>query len=231
MASFRNILGYYRPYWKVAVLSTLGISAFQLIDLLPPYAMGQILNTLSGQPVDGLLQGLTSKLGGLWQGDDRSLTFAVLLLLIFLTTVARAPIQPWLSSWLSWSTALQARRDHFQKSLEKLLSLPLSYYDDNNAGRIAGLIGNGIANHTWAYGELAGQLIPKLFRLLGIFLIVLSIDWRIAAALLISFVFILSTNFRGLRAAVERNKRVEKYKESIDSRTSEIITNIKTVKA
>lgn len=232
MASFRNVIGYYRPYWAVALASTLGICVFQLIDLVPPYAMGQLLNVLSGQSVDGGVRYLVSWLST-WTNhhSEQTLSLAVLLGMLFISMVFRAPIQPWISSWLNWSTALRARRDYFQKSLEKVLSLPLKFYDDHNSGRIAGRITNGILNHTWAFGEVAGQLIPKLFRLVGIFTIVCFIDWKIAIVLLTSFVLILGLNLRGLKRLVELQKFVERYKEDTDSRTAEIVTNIKTVKA
>jgi len=232
MASIRDIAGYYRPYWFVALLSTLGISSFQLIDLVAPYTMGQLLNALSNQPVDGIVQSLVDTIAH-WTElpGDRNLTLSVLLGIIFLATVVRAPIQPWVSSWLSWSTALRARRDHFRKSLEKLLTLPVAFYDENNSGRISGRITSGITHHTWAFGEVAGQLIPKLCRLLGIFIIISFIEWKIAIVLLTSFVCILSMNLRGLRQIVQLEKRVERYREDTDSRTAEIVNNIKTVKA
>lgn len=232
MASFRNVLEYYRPYWLLVLASTLGISAFQLIDLAAPYTMGQILNALSHQPLDPWLQGAINGIGqAINRPADRTLALFVLTGLIFLVTVVKAPIQPWVSSWLCWSTALRARRDHFHKSLEKLLSLPLKFYDDHNSGRISARITNGIVNHTWALGEIAGQLIPKLIRLTGILIIVTLIEWRIAIVLLASFVFILSVNLRGLRQLVQREKWIEKYRENTESRTAEIVTNIKTVKA
>jgi ATP-binding cassette subfamily B protein len=232
MANFRDILGYYRPYWSLALVSTLGISLFQLVDLVAPYTMGQILNVLSGQPVDLWLQQIAHQVerwGNLH--SDRPPVLPVLLGIIFLVTVVKAPVQPWISSWLNWSTALRARRDSFQNSLEKLLTLPVRFYDENNSGRIASRITNGIVNHTWAFGEVAGQLIPKLIRLLGIFAIVACIDWRIASVLLVSFVFILSINLQGLQRLVEHEKWIERYREDTESRTAEIVNNIKTVKA
>ncbi|MBD1913644.1 MULTISPECIES: ABC transporter ATP-binding protein [unclassified Leptolyngbya] len=232
MASIRDIAGYYRPYWAVALLSTVGISTFQLIDLVAPYTMGQLLNALSDQPVDEIVQRLVNTVARFTQKpSDRTLTLSVLLGIIFMTTVVRAPIQPWISSWLSWSTALRARRDNFRKSLEKLLTLPVAFYDENNSGRISGRITSGITHHTWAFGEVAGQLIPKLCRLFGIFIIVSFIEWRIAVVLLVSFVLILSINLKGLRQLVQQEKRVERYREDTDSRTAEIVNNIKTVKA
>ncbi|MBE9080004.1 hypothetical protein IQ241_22385 [Romeria aff. gracilis LEGE 07310] len=35
-----------------------------------------------------------------------------------------------------WDTAFRARHDHAQKALEKILTLPLEFYDENNPGRI-----------------------------------------------------------------------------------------------
>ena len=232
MASLRDVIGYYRPYWSLALASTLGISLFQLVDLVAPYTMGQILNVLSGQPIDTWLQSIVNHVAS-WthQPADRTLSLHVLLGCIFLVTVVKAPIQPWISSWLSWSTALRTRRDSFQKSLEKLLTLPIAFYDENNSGRIVSRITNGITNHTWAFGEVAGQLIPKLIRLTGIFIITFLIEWEIAVALLVSFIIILSLNLQGLHELIQKEKGIERYREDTDSRTSEIITNIKTVKA
>ena len=56
MATFRDILGYYQRYKHIAVFSMAASSAFELIDLVVPYAIGQILNILSGQPLDQPLQ-------------------------------------------------------------------------------------------------------------------------------------------------------------------------------
>lgn len=232
MATYRDILGYYRPYWAIALFSTLTISAFQIVDLMPPYVMGQILNVLSGQPLDSFLQQWVNTLAqATHQPVSQTLSLSVLLSLIFLTTVARAPIQPWISSWLSWSTALRAQRDNFKNAIAKLLTLPIGFYDENNAGRVSGLIANGISHHTWSYGEVGGQLIPKLLRVFTIFIMIWLVDWKIAAVFLVSFVFILSLKAKNLRLLIQQEQRLEKYKEDTDSRTAELVTNIKTVKA
>ncbi|HEY9849507.1 MAG TPA: ABC transporter ATP-binding protein [Leptolyngbyaceae cyanobacterium] len=232
MANFKDILKYYSPYWPIAIFSITTTSWFEIIDLVVPYAIGQILNILSGQPLDGLVQkgiGLTSALTGI--PANQTLSLGVLLSLIFVVTVVRAPVQPWLSSWFHWDIALRSRRDNFKKALEKILTLPIEFYDENNPGRIAGKVARGISNHTWGYPEIAGQLIPKLFRILGIFAMILLIEWRIAILFLLSFVFILSFTLKNLQKLIKLEDRLDKYMENTESRTSEIITNIKTVKA
>lgn len=231
MAS-RDILNYYRSYWGIAIFSIAAASIFEIVDLIVPYAIGQILNVLSRQPIDAFLQSAIAAIAQVLQlPANQSFSLAVLLGLVFLVTVVRAPLQVWLSWWFHWDIALRTRRDHAQKTLEKILTLPLEFYDENNPGRIAGRVARGLENHTWTYPEIAGQLIPKLFRVLGIFVIIWFIEWRIAILFLISFVIILGFSLKDLKQLMERERRLDKYMENTQSRTSEIITNIKTVKA
>ena len=232
MAKIRDILNYFRPYWGISILSIAAASIFEIVDLVVPYVIGQILNVLSGQRLDEPLQNLVKGVAALTQSrTDQLFSLTVLLGLIFLTTVVRAPLQVWLSNWFHWAIALRARRDHTQKAIEKILILPLEFYDENNPGRIAGRVARGIANHTWTYPEIAGLLIPKLFRILGIFVIIWLIEWRIAVVFLISFILILGFGIKDLTKLIAKEKRLEKHEENTESRSSEIITNIKTVKA
>ena len=232
MATFRDIINYYRPYWRKSIYSIVATSAFEIIDLVVPYVIGQILNVLSGQALDRPVQSLVESIAAVTQrSNDKILSLAVLLGIIFLVTVVRAPLQVWLSSWYHWAIALRSRRDQSQKALEKILTLPLEFYDENNPGRIAGRVARGLANHTWTYPEIAGQLIPKLARVLGIFVIIWFIEWRIAILFLISFVFILSFTLKDLRTLMSKERTLDRHQENTESRTSEIVTNVKTVKA
>ncbi|MFE1744488.1 ABC transporter ATP-binding protein [Coleofasciculus sp. H7-2] len=232
MASIRDILGYYRKYRVVALLSIAASSLFEIIDLVVPYTIGQILNVLSSQPLDKGLQNAIALVADITNlPANRFFSLSVLMGLIFLVTVVRAPIQIWTSWWFHWDIALRSRRDQAQKILGKILTLPLEFYEENNPGRIAGRVAKGLENHTWTYPEIAGQLIPKLFRVLGIFVIIWFIEWRIALLFLVSFLFILSFSLKGLKHLMQQEQRLDKYMENTQSRTSEIVTNIKTVKA
>ena len=232
MSSLRDIVGYFDKYKAIAIFSIAASSLFEIIDLVVPYCIGQILNVLSNQPLDQpltrmitLVQNLGNLSGGKW------LSLSVLLAIIFVVTVVRAPIQPWIGIWHHWAIALKARRDHFSQVVAKILTLPLGYYDENNPGRIAGRIARGIENHTWTYPEIAGQLIPKFARILGIFVMILLIDVGIAIAFLFSFVLILAYSLKHLQVIIAKEELLEKHEENTESRTSEIITNIKTVKS
>jgi ATP-binding cassette subfamily B protein len=232
MATFQDVIQYYSRYRVAAYFSIAVSSLFQIVDLAVPYCIGQILNVLSNSELDPLSQGLVDWVGqrvGVPAG--RSLDLTVFLAIIFMATVVRAPIQTWLGDWFHWDVALRTRRDHSQAVIGKILTLPLGFYDENNPGRIAGRVARGLSNHTWTYPEIAGQLIPKLLRITGIVLLISWIDWRIALAFLVSFIVILSFSLKDLIRLNKKEQALDRYIENTESRTSEIISNIKTVKA
>ena len=232
MAKFIDIIKYYKDYKAIAAFSIAASSTFELLDLAVPYAIGQLLNVLSAQPVDVVTQSLVQGIATLTGlAVTRSLTLGVLLGIIFLVTVARAPVEPWLGEWFHWDVALRARRDYAELAVKKLLSLPLGFYDEHNPGRIAGRLARGLSNHTWTYPEIAGQLIPKLVRVMGIFGVICLIAWPIALAFLASFAVILTYSLKDLVRLNRKEQILDRYMESTESRTSEIVTNIKTVKA
>jgi ATP-binding cassette, subfamily B, bacterial len=232
MASYRNIIGYFRGYEKIAALSIGVSSLFEVLDLAVPYAIGQILNVLSKQPLDAPLVALMEAIATAFHlPTSPSLALVLLLGIVFMMSVVRAPIQPWIGSWFHWAIPLRARRDHAERVVQKILSLPLAFYDENNPGRIAGRIARGLGNHTWSYPDIAGQFIPKLVRIIGIFGVICILEWRIAIFFLISFIAILAFSIQGLRSIIQREALLDSYMENTESRTSEIITNIKTVKA
>ena len=232
MTSWRDIIGYYSKYKAIAIFSIAASSVFEIIDLVVPYIIGQILNVLSQQPLDQPIQQLVERVQQ-WGNfaDSQWLSLGVLLGIIFLVTVVRSPIQPWIGDWYHWAISLRARRDHLQQVIAKILTLPLTYYDENNPGRIAGRIARGIENHVWTYPEITGQLIPKLAKIVGIFVMIVLIEKWIAAAFMVSFIVILSFNLKHMRILIEQEELLETHEENTASRTSEIITNIKTVKA
>ncbi len=232
MATFKDILNYFRPYWAIALLSIAASSLFEIIDLVVPYATGQILNVLSTGTVDPLSEraiAIVAAWGG-WE-LNRNTLIGVLLAVIFIVTVVRAPLQPWIGAWFHWVVPLRSRRDQAGSVMGKILSLPLEFYDENNPGRIAGRVARGLANHTWTYPEIAGQLIPKLVRVFGIFIVISLIEWRIALLFLASFVLILGFTLRKLKRLIDCEDVLDRYMENTESHTSEIVTNIKTVKA
>ncbi len=68
-------------------------------------------------------------------------------------------------------------------------------------------------------------------RVIAIFFIIWFIEWRIAIFLIVSFLFILSFSFIKLQRIFSYENMLDRHMENTESRSSELITNIKTVKA
>lgn len=231
-ANFWDIVRYFKRYRTMAFWSITGSSLFEIIDLTVPYTVGQILNVLSGRSLDSEINSLVMATAALFgQPVTQTSSLIVLSGLIFVVTVLRAPIQVWVANNFHWEIALKTRRDQTQKAIAKILTLPIEFYDENNAGRIAGRVARGLANHMWSYPEIAGQFIPKIVRIIGIFAIIFAIAWWISAFFLVSFILVLWGSLQKLKGLVKTEENLDIYQENTESRTSEIITNIKTVKA
>ena len=232
MTSIFDLIKYYHRYRWAALLSITASGIFELLDLIVPYAIGQIINVFSQEPLDPVFRSLVNAIAETTPfAAGKPLELSVLLATIGLVTVVKSPIQPWLSSWFHWEIALRARRDQLGHIIGKILTLPLSFYEENNPGRISTRISRGVENQLWTYPEISGQLLPKLIRVLGIFICISLIEWRIALAFLISFFLILGFGLKHLRKIIQQEALLDRYMENTQSRNSEIITNIKTVKA
>ncbi len=232
MSAVKDIINYFQPYFRTTVISVGLVSCLEILDLMVPYATGQIVNVLANQPVDPLVDQLTASLSALsGQAPSSTLQLLVLLGMVACTTVLIAPVQPWVGDWFHWDTAFRARRDNFLKSQAKILTLPLEYFDQNNSGRLAGRIARGISNHTWTFPDVAGNFLPKIVRIFGVFALMLWIDSSVALFFLASFILLCAYNIWQLQKLVVIEERLDSYAESTESRTSELITNIKTVRA
>ena len=231
-ANFWDIVRYFKRYRVLAIWSISAASLFEIIDLIVPYTVGQILNVLSGRSLDHEIKSFVTGTAGLFgQSVNQTSSLLVLSGLIFVVTVIRAPIQVWCANNFHWDIALKTRRDQTKRAIAKILTLPIEFYDDNNAGRIAGRVARGLGNHMWSYPEIAGQLIPKVVRILGIFVVIFAITWWISAFFLLSFFVVLLASLQKLKDLTATEERLDIHQENTESRTSEIITNIKTVKA
>ena len=104
MSSWRDIVGYFSKYKAIAILSIAASSLFEIIDLIVPYSIGQILNVLSEQPLDKPLTSFIATVQNLGNfPEGKWLSLGVLLGIVFLVTVVRAPIQPWIGVWHHWA--------------------------------------------------------------------------------------------------------------------------------
>lgn len=229
MKLLHSLLGPYKPYKKVAIFSVLSSSFLEMVDLGVPYLFGQMINLLSKQSVDPVTQWYMGAVGGLLPQGAHGIW--ALVALVLGVAILRGPVGPWLGPWFYWAIAFRVRNDNSQRAIAKVLGLPLEFFDEHNPGRIASRIAKGLSNETWTYPDLTGTVIPKTLRLVSTLVILALLEPRLAGFALLSFAVTYGHYMHKLKRLVKSDQALEDHIETTDSRTSEIITNIKTIKA
>ena len=121
MISWKDLLKSYSNYRKIAILTILLSGILEILDLMVPYITGQIINVLSNQPIDNLLQSSVNSLANITNiPNNRVFSLGVLLGIICVVTVIRSPIQPWLTDWFHWEIALKVRGEQLKNTVRKI---------------------------------------------------------------------------------------------------------------
>jgi len=162
---FRRLLGYMKPYWKVAAVSFGLTVAVSLLPLVPPMLLRDLLNYLrygTGGP-----QLLT--------------TVPITLLLVYVGISATSALRTYTMGWLGEKIIYDMRTRVFRY----LQMLSLSFYDRRRTGDMMSRVTNDSANvrQFLVYGSQ--QLIVDMITLLAIGVLLFTVDWRLAAVSLL----------------------------------------------
>ena len=224
-----------KPCRQYPILTTFTIVIWTIIQaaqLFVPYALGQIFTLLSHESLDRRLQNLISKIALLTQLPETKLVYlGIIIGLIFVMTIVIIPIPLGLGAWIPCEISCRVNYDLHCQTINKILTVPLSFYEKNNPGALASMSTKGIENYALTYEEFFEQTMPQLIRIVGIFMIISWIEWRIALFFILSFVVIVIYSYQITTKIIEKEALVESHEYKTESYTSEIITNIKTVKA
>ena len=147
--SSSDIRGFFRDYWflmrpyKSEMLKAIGwILLLQVTALAEPYGVKYVIDRIQAQSIHGLT-GLSSILGGLF----------VLLCVGGLVQVIK--------NWKTLLTLMPITRDIPKRAVKKLLALPLSFHERENAGLLIGKVTKG-AHKT---DEVTATLLFDIFSL------------------------------------------------------------------
>ncbi len=233
MTYWKNILlKPFQEYTKLTFFAIIIWTIIQASELFLPYALGQIFTLLSHEYLDKILQSILTKIALLTQLPATEFVYlGITIGLIFVITIFIIPIPLGFVAWIAQEISCRASKELHGQTIKKVLTVPLSFYEKNNPGGLASMIAKGVENHAFTYQEFFEEIMPKLIKTLGIFLIIFWIEWRIALLFIFSFLVIVIYLYQRLAEIIEREDLVESHEYKTETYTSEIITNIKTVKA
>lgn len=155
VSTLRRFFGYLKPYRKDVPIA-LGLVAIGAItQSIGPFLIGWSIDNLISP---GNLQGL--------------LLMLVFLAVIYLSGIQAIRAQIYQVGWIMQRLLAQLRQDIFIK----VQSLPISFFDQNEAGDLMSRLLNDVSVVNQAFGQTIAQMLGNLFSLIGIVVAMLLIN-------------------------------------------------------
>jgi len=181
----------YKFLYVVAILSTF---ALVLVNLAAP----RILAMVTGIVVEGVDEA----------GLSRIWNLAVLLTFLYLFRIAFSYMSNYLSHKAAWHLVENIRI----RVYEKIQSLSMSYFHDKQTGDLMSRTVNDTATFELLYAHIIPESITNIVTVLGVTIVLVSINWQLALLTCIPIPFILYSgrvfvtkvrpNFRKTQAAL-----------------------------
>lgn len=143
------------------------------------FAIGSTVFSIIGPKILGnatteLFNGIVSKLQG-GEGIDFDAIARILVFLIVLYAVSAAfsYIQGFLMTGVTQKLTYRMRKE----ISEKIHRMPFNYFDEKNHGEVLSVITNDVDTLSQSMGQAATQVVTSSATLIGVLIMMLSIDW------------------------------------------------------
>jgi ABC-type multidrug transport system fused ATPase/permease subunit len=207
----------------LAALCTIGVAG---TELLKPWPLKLLFDqVLLSSPVPGYL----SFLEGVFQGG-KALPLVVLsgaVFVIALLTAAFAYLQVYLTSRIGNELVYAIRRRLFAH----LQRLSLSFHNRSRSGEHMTKIVSDTNTMRDVFTDSALTSGAQLLTLVGMFVVMIFLDWRLALIVMVTFPLLVGTLLYRYRNAKSSSKRQRKQEEKIATRISEVMTTVPLVQA
>ena len=158
ISTLKRFLRYLRPYRKEVPTALILVSIGAATQAIGPFLIGWSIDHLI---VRGNLPGLLMMLG--------------ILALIYLLGVQAIRGQILRVGWIMQRLLAQLRQDIFVK----IQSLPLSFFDQSEAGDLMSRLLNDVSTVNQAFGQTIAQMLGNLFSIVGIIIAMLFINLQL----------------------------------------------------
>lgn len=158
ISTLKRFLRYLRPYRKEVSIALSLVSIGAATQAIGPFLIGWSIDHLI---IQGNLPGLLLMLG--------------ILALIYLLGVLAIRGQILRVGWIVQRLLAQLRQDIFVK----IQSLPLSFFDQSEAGDLMSRLLNDVSTVNQAFGQTIAQMLGNLFSIVGIIIAMLFINLQL----------------------------------------------------
>lgn len=215
ISNFQQIVRIASGFWPWAVGISFSIIIASLLRQLPPQLQKQLIDRLTLAP-DTKLLGFELSFYGL--------LLSFLVIIIIQTLLDRM-------TW-SFSNRFQSRFNlHLRQiAYEKLLSLPVSYFNKERSGSLMSKVDRGSSRLTNAIHNLAANIFPNVITAVIAVVIVAAVRWEIAVAVILGFVLYFPLRIQRFRLIEKLDKKIHKLWDKSYGHFYEAISSIRLIK-
>ena len=163
--TLKKLLNYTKEYKKSFTVVIIFAILSTLFSIIGPKILGKAITELSN--------GIISKLSGQTGINFEKITQILLfLLIIYIISSLFTYIQGYIMTGISQKTTYRLRKE----ITNKINKLPISYFDKKTNGEVLSLVTNDVDTLSQNLDQCATQLITNIITVIGILIMMLSID-------------------------------------------------------
>ena len=192
MHTMKKFIRYYALYKAVFFLDLICAAVISLVDLAFPQILRTLTKTLFTEPADYILKALLP-IG------------AVLLIIYILQALCKYYV-----SYQGHMMGANMERDMRQQLFDHYEKLSFSYYDQNNSGQMMSKLVSDLFDISEFAHHGPENLFISLIKIVGSFVFLFLINWRLAIPLLVLVVFMLFFSYgqnKRMQATFMDNRR------------------------
>lgn len=192
MHTMKKFIRYYAPYKAVFFLDLICAAVISLVDLAFPQILRTLTKTLFTESADHILHALLPIGAGL-------------LVIYILQALCKYYV-----SYQGHMMGANMERDMRQKLFDHYEKLSFSYYDQNNSGQMMSKLVSDLFDISEFAHHGPENLFISLIKIIGSFVFLFLINWRLAIPLLVLVVFMLVFSYgqnKRMQATFMDNRR------------------------
>ena len=192
MHTLKKFIQYYAPYKKVFFLDLICAAVISLVDLAFPQILRTLTKTLFTESSDAILRALIP-----------------ITLVLFVMYVIQAGCKYYVS-YQGHMMGAHMERDMRQRLFDHYESLSFSYYDQNNSGQMMSKLVSDLFDISEFAHHGPENLFISLIKIVGSFVFLFLINWKLAIPLLVLVAFMLFFSYgqnKKMQATFMDNRR------------------------
>ena len=163
--TLKKLLNYTKEYKKSFIVVIIFAILSTLFSIVGPKILGKAITELSN--------GIMSKLSGQSGINFNKITQILLfLLIIYIISAIFTYVQGYIMTGISQKTTYKLRKE----ITNKIHKLPISYFDKKTNGEVLSIVTNDVDTLSQNLDQCATQLITSIITVIGILIMMLSID-------------------------------------------------------